>query len=234
MIAHGQVTSTMDEAAGDTGTRPAIHLADRQMAGRGRRGRVWESLPGNLHATVIWPDPGRDLPPATLAAIQLAWAEAILAAGGPDARCKWPNDGYLAGRKWAGALAARSVDGAALLVGLGANLVAAPADTRPAATALALHWPAWPGRVESAALLLEAALRVLAGGRAGIAGCLARWPEHDLWEPGQAIEVCLAGERRTGRYAGLTAEGHLRLATGEGMATFASGDAFGIRARSDD
>lgn len=38
--------------AGEYG--PLWIVAARQMAGRGRSGRVWESLEGNLHATLLW------------------------------------------------------------------------------------------------------------------------------------------------------------------------------------
>lgn len=231
LVAHGAIDSTMDAAAHDRGERPAIHVAERQLAGRGRRGRRWESPPGNLYATILWPDASRTMGPGTLAAIQVAWVEAVAAAGGPRLRCKWQNDGFVAGRKWAGALATRSGGGAdeALLVGLGANLDAAPEDPSLGATALRDHWPAWPGRREVGARLLEEALAVLRAGRGGVAERLARWGSHDVWEPGVSLAVEVPGGSRSGRYAGLTPEGFLRLETETGFLTLAGGEAFRAR-----
>lgn len=231
VVVHGTVGSTMDEAARDPGERPVIHIAERQLAGRGRHGRSWESLPGNLHATIAWPDPEHDLPPSTLAAIQLAWAEAIAAEGVPDPRCKWPNDGYLAGKKWAGAIGVGTIGpmGPELLVGLGANLVAAPHEPVLEATALATHWPAWPGSAEATRLLLETAMTVLGEGSAGVFERLSRWSERDLVRPGEWLRIELAESPREGRYAGLTPEGLLCLDTGDRVITFASGEAFRIQ-----
>lgn len=231
VVVHGEVDSTMDEAERDRGGRPVVHLAASQRAGRGRRGRRWRSPPGNLYATVAWPDPDRRLPPGILAAVQLAWAEAVAAAGGPRLACKWPNDGLVEGLKWAGTLAVRGSGpaGEELRLGLGANLAAAPAGPGPAAAALAPAWPGWPGRVEVQRLLLAAALEVLAEGEPGVAARLARWPGFDALAPGETIAVRLpAGERR-GAYAGVDAGGRLRLRTPAGIEALAAGEVVRVR-----
>ncbi|HUP00363.1 MAG TPA: hypothetical protein VM737_02425 [Gemmatimonadota bacterium] len=232
VVVHGAIGSTMDAAACDPEPPPAVHVAERQLAGRGRAGRPWASPPGNLYATIAWPDPARELPPGVLAAIQVAWAEAIELAGGPRVRCKWPNDGVLAGRKWAGVMAVR--EGETLLIGLGANLVALPDDPTIAAAALRPHWCGWPGRHEAGALLLGAATALLEGGGMAVRGHLSRWPDHDLWRPGVPLAIESAGRRREGLYAGTTLEGLLRLETEDGSETFAGGEAIRIRARSPD
>ncbi|HUP19054.1 MAG TPA: hypothetical protein VM778_03775 [Gemmatimonadota bacterium] len=209
VVAHEAVTSTMDAARVDPGPVPAVHITRRQTAGRGRRGRGWESPPGNLYATVAWPDPDPGWPPAVLAAIQLAWAEALDEAGGPAAQVKWPNDGWIAGRKWSGVVAERSGAGgeARLWVGLGANLLVAPEG----ATALAEHWRPWPGASAASEILLEAAIAVLADGPGALAARLDRWPARDALEPGEPLVVERPDGPVEGRYAGVADDGRLRL-----------------------
>ncbi len=85
-------------------------VAHRQEAGRGRRGRSWSSLPGNLTASVLWPVPG--IAPESLA--QLGFVAGVALAGAIGATCgtlpgwdgddparsvrlKWPNDVLLSG-----------------------------------------------------------------------------------------------------------------------------------------
>lgn len=96
--------------------------ADHQTAGRGRRGRSWESRPGEslLVSVVLRPPPAL----VTLAA-GVAAAEACEAVAGADVALKWPNDLLLGGAKLGGILA-ELVAGAAV-VGLGINLTWAPA-----------------------------------------------------------------------------------------------------------
>jgi BirA family biotin operon repressor/biotin-[acetyl-CoA-carboxylase] ligase len=95
--------------------------ADHQTAGRGRRGRIWESRPGSalLVSVVLRPAPAL----VTLAA-GLAAAEACEAVAAVRTTLKWPNDVQVGGTKVGGILS-ELVDGAAV-VGLGLNLGWAP------------------------------------------------------------------------------------------------------------
>jgi BirA family biotin operon repressor/biotin-[acetyl-CoA-carboxylase] ligase len=235
VVEHGRIDSTMAAALLDEGPPPAVHRAESQTAGRGRHGRIWESPPGNLYATIRWPDGDPPLAPTLLAAIQVEWARAIRAAGGPDVRCKWPNDGWLHGEKWAGLLAVRPARRPGELhVGLGVNLIAAPRGMEPAATDLRSHWPAWPGAETVAALLIDAVLAVLADGSGGLAARLADWPRYDALAPGTPLIVEEAGALatrgpRTGAYLGIDPEGRLRLLVEKGETRIASGRARRVR-----
>jgi BirA family biotin operon repressor/biotin-[acetyl-CoA-carboxylase] ligase len=234
VVEHGRIDSTMAAALVDEGALPAVHRARSQTAGRGRHGRGWESPPGNLHATIRWPEGEARFAPGLLAAIQVEWARAIRASGGPPVRCKWPNDGWLDGAKWAGLLAVRPAERPGELhVGLGVNLIAAPRGTEPAATDLRSHWPGWPGPEPVAALLIETALGVLADGPGGLASRLAEWPRYDAFAPGTRIAVEATGASargsRTGTYLGIDADGRLRLAEETGEARIASGEARRVR-----
>lgn len=142
-------------AAGDPGG--IWFAALQQTAGRGRRGREWQSPPGNLAASLlIVPDAAPDLI-ATLGfvagvALNRALSDilpdslvriGIDGADGADGRSrialKWPNDVLADGAKLAGILleASRTPDGrSAIVVGCGVNVVAAPENTPYPATSL--------------------------------------------------------------------------------------------------
>jgi BirA family biotin operon repressor/biotin-[acetyl-CoA-carboxylase] ligase len=233
VVLHAAVDSTMDVAAEDP-RAPVVHLAVEQRRGQGRHGRSWASPPGNLYATVAWPERGEPWPPAFLAAIQVAWAEAIVAVGGPAVRCKWPNDGMVGGGKWSGLLARRVAEGGPrLLVGLGANLDHAPRIDDPEnalpATALRDHWTPWPGGGMVGALLLKAAIEVLRQGPEAVVQRLERWPRYDALEVGEELRVDLPGGERRGRYLGLAPDGCLRLEAGGAESLIAVGEARAVR-----
>jgi BirA family biotin operon repressor/biotin-[acetyl-CoA-carboxylase] ligase len=134
---HTELDSTNSEArrlaeAGEAG--PIWITADRQTAGRGRRGRVWETLTGNLAATLLLPKPAN--------AAQLSFAAALAVSDAvmrfiPQAAVtvKWPNDVLADGRKLSGILL-EAGDGW-LAIGIGVNLAAAPAGTEFPAVSLA-------------------------------------------------------------------------------------------------
>ncbi|MDX1402160.1 MAG: biotin--[acetyl-CoA-carboxylase] ligase, partial [Kiloniellales bacterium] len=120
----------------------AVVWADRQIAGRGRRGRHWESLEGNLLVSFL-------LRPAVSyrEASQLGFVMAVAASDAISAvipnvavTLKWPNDILCGGRKTAGILleSAGRTNGGPLgvAVGLGLNIRSAPIRTPYPATCL--------------------------------------------------------------------------------------------------
>ena len=122
--------STNDEAgrlARAGASHGTIVIAQRQSAGRGREGRVWESPPGAglyLSAIVRPPLPLALVPPMTLA-IGIGVCDAIRA-WAPEAVLKWPNDVLVGRRKLAGVLVESQSQGARLeaaIVGIGVNLL---------------------------------------------------------------------------------------------------------------
>ncbi len=142
-------------AASDPG---GIWFAARhQTAGRGRRGRQWHSVPGNLAASLlVIPDASPDLV-ATLGFVAgVALNRALAAvlphgsfrigidgADGADGRSrialKWPNDVLADGAKLSGILleASKTPDGrSAIIIGCGVNVVSAPEGTPYPATSL--------------------------------------------------------------------------------------------------
>ncbi|MBW3577045.1 MAG: biotin--[acetyl-CoA-carboxylase] ligase [Actinobacteria bacterium] len=80
-----------------------VVVADRQTAGRGRRGRRWEDRPGGSLLTSVLVDVAGAQAGLLPFAAGLAVADAIAAAGASP-RLKWPNDVLLDDRKCAGIL----------------------------------------------------------------------------------------------------------------------------------
>lgn len=134
-IALGSVDSTNAEAARRAGTAdgPVWILAAEQTGGRGRRGRAWASPRGNFHATLLMhPTETAEVVALRSFAAALALREACVALTGlPEAfTLKWPNDVLLNGGKLAGILLESQGEGGAvrhLAIGIGVNLIAAPA-----------------------------------------------------------------------------------------------------------
>ena len=144
LVRHAELDSTNSEArrlaeAGEGG--PIWIIAEKQTAGRGRRGRSWETLSGNLAATLlVRPKVSREGVGQLSFAAALAVAD-VAAHFAPAAAItvKWPNDVLADGRKLAGILLESGTDstGGWLAVGIGINLAAAPEGTEFPATALA-------------------------------------------------------------------------------------------------
>ena len=116
-------------------------LADRQTAGRGRRGRPWVSDPGNFYGSValrLGPEAGQAALRSFTAA--LALAETLDGLGIDPARLslKWPNDVLLDGQKLAGILLESTNQNGqlALVIGVGVNLASAPPVTAVEETAV--------------------------------------------------------------------------------------------------
>lgn len=116
-------------------TGPAWVMTREQFAGRGRRGRDWVMPAGNFAGTLVMRPQGGAMAAAQLSFVAaLALYDALGDACGPSVRLaiKWPNDVLLNGGKVAGILlesAGSGGDLAAVAVGIGINLAAAPPMT---------------------------------------------------------------------------------------------------------
>lgn len=143
------IDSTNEEARrlAATGVQgPLWIVADRQMKGRGRRGREWHSLAGNLYTTLLLNPASRVAECAQLSFVAALATGDLVArhAPGTDVRLKWPNDVLADGRKIAGILLEASGAGVGapdwLAIGFGVNLVWYPDDAEfPAISLLGLN-----------------------------------------------------------------------------------------------
>lgn len=233
---HDQLDSTNERlmAAAPAGD-PAgtVCLAERQTAGRGRRGRVWVSPFGtNLYLSVLWRYP---VGPAGLGGVSLAAGVAVATVlhrcGLTDIGLKWPNDLLWRRRKLGGLLlevAGEAQGPSHLVVGLGLNLRLDPdqaqgidqpwVDLREALGAAA------PGRNQLAAALIDALLEMLERfGQVGLQPYLAQWARFDLLR-GKPVQLQLGERLIVGDYDGIDPDGALRLNTAAGPRSAHSGE----------
>jgi BirA family biotin operon repressor/biotin-[acetyl-CoA-carboxylase] ligase len=170
-------------------------IADVQTAGRGRLGREWASVAGNLHLSILL-RPALGLDRAAL--VCLAAAVAVAEAAGPTWRIKWPNDVVDGeGRKLAGILAEVEPEPTfALVVGVGVNVAHAPlaTATRVDADRLVLAECIVAGVLDRTALLVAAPSRLLDAWRAR-ASTLGKRVRIGAIE-GVAVDVDLDGALR--------------------------------------
>jgi BirA family biotin operon repressor/biotin-[acetyl-CoA-carboxylase] ligase len=231
---HAELDSTNEEArrlaeAGEVG--PLWIMAKRQSAGRGRRGRVWQTINGNLAATLL-------LTPDTAQAVtgQLSFAAALAAADlvahlvpAAAIAVKWPNDVLVNGAKIAGILlegGAGTSGKAWLAIGIGVNLAGHPEGTEFPATSLTQLGIAPPSA--------EEALTILAARfahwydlwmKAGFETLRAAWLAR-AFGVGAPIRARLAHETRTGLFQGIDQSGALLLNEGGHVRTISAGEVF--------
>jgi BirA family biotin operon repressor/biotin-[acetyl-CoA-carboxylase] ligase len=218
LIAHDTLPSTNAEALarGRAGERGPLWItAARQTAGRGRRGNVWTSEPGNLYASLLLTDPA---PAARLPELCFVAALAVrdavcVAALAPKLKLKWPNDLLLDGAKLAGILIeVESAGGRTIAAaGIGVNCAHHPDHLAYPAASLAAHGIA----VTPAALMAELSRAMVARlaqweRGAGFAAIRAEWLANAAGLGGD-IHVRLPDRELTGTFETLDPLGRLML-----------------------
>ena len=236
LIALDEVGSTNDEAkerAVAGALEGTVVWARQQRAGRGRRGRIWESPPGNLYLSVL-------LRPSCEArrVAQLSFVAALAVLDLVDgllpgrARCKWPNDILVDGGKVAGILleSALQSDGRVdwVVLGIGVNLVGHPGLEGPVPSTSLVAAGASTIAPEDALPPLLAALtrRRSEWGTEGFKAVRRAWLDraHGLGGP---VTVASGGEKLTGTFEGLDEEGALMLAReGADSRSISAGDVY--------
>ena len=231
-----EIDSTLLEArrradAGNFG--PVWLIAKTQTAGRGRRGRAWQSLEGNLLATYLC---AADRPPGDIALLGFAAGVVIAETidtyiGGGRATLKWPNDVLIDGAKACGILLdSGTTNGSAwAALAFGVNLAAAPEGLdQPTICLRQLLPPDAPAPaplpfLESVRPKLEALDQQLA--THGFAPLRKAWlaRAHGL---GQAARVAQGETIIEGRIAGLSERGELELETPQGRQLVSAGDVY--------
>lgn len=229
-----EIDSTIVEARrraerGEPG--PVWLIARRQSAGRGRRGRTWASLEGNLFATYLF-STARPLSEVALLgfAAGVAIAEALDAVvGAGRTTLKWPNDVFIDAAKAAGIMLDSGASGQNVWAALafGVNLAAAPE---------ALDQPAISVRqVLPPDVLAPEPLAFLSALRPGLETWSARL-DGEGFEPlrrawlarahglGAVVHVVQGDASLEGRIAGLSPRGELELDTAAGRRLIAAGD----------
>ena len=148
--AYDEIDSTNNEAKRllSNGLRgPALIVASRQSAGRGRRGRTFSSPEGGAYLTLVLPS-GTAAADATFVTMAAAVAvvRAIRACSACEPRIKWVNDVFVDGRKVCGILTEGTTDLETgtidnVIVGIGVNTTASvlPDELEGIAAGIALN-----------------------------------------------------------------------------------------------
>ena len=224
------VGSTNDEAmqrADRDAGEGTVVWARRQVSGRGRRGRIWQSPEGNLYSSIIVRPESSAEVAAQLSFVTALAVGATIAAHVPQSHrigFKWPNDVQVDGAKIAGILLESAVGPNGMVrqvvIGTGINVGwrPAPGETPYAATSLAAL-----GGEEKLELVLQTYCH-------SMARWIGRWRQfgfpaiREAWlaqagNIGQMIEVKTWRDVLTGRFAQLDETGALILEGNDGRTT---------------
>lgn len=224
-------SALMSAPAPADGRLPVL-AAERQTAGRGRRGRAWLAWPGaSLTFSVQWRFPAGAPAPAGLSlAAGLALARAIEKLGVADVQLKWPNDVLIGGLKLAGILVELQAGGRQALtavIGIGVN-IEVPPDTvipdQPAVASLAGSLEAVPDRNRLLAAILGELRDVLdLYAAAGFAALRGAWQQRNA-HAGRQVRVLGEEAVLDGICEGVDEDGALLLRTDCGVRRVLSGD----------
>ena len=220
---------TAGELAESGAADGTVVIAGRQRAGRGRRGRVWDSPPGaGLYLSVVLR--GLQSPVITLLA-GVAVAEAVRGNAGVAVELKWPNDvvapaagdgtGVPPRRKLAGILTevlSGAVDrDAAVVVGMGVNVCSRAFPEELAGRATTVESLA-RRRVDRSVLCADLLVRLGRWRRRmaaeGEGFVIARWRALAPGSRGAAVSWDVDGTRCHGVTAGVDDTGALLVSCG--------------------
>lgn len=129
---------------GDEGApHGTLAVADRQTAGRGRRGRAWESPGGSCiyMSILLRPDLAPEKAPMLTLVMACSAAEGIMDCADVKVQIKWPNDIIVNGKKLAGILTEMStqvdyINHVTIGVGINVNLQRFPGKIQNATSLL--------------------------------------------------------------------------------------------------
>jgi len=222
------------------GRAPFVLLAERQTAGRGRRGRVWSSpFAENLYCSVVLRvDGGMSQVEALSLTVGLAVARALRGCGIDGARLKWPNDVLVDGRKISGILlelAGDPADVCHVVIGMGINVnmaVDAPAIIDQPWTSVRQCLGRTLDRNELAAKLLLQLRDCLAiHWQHGFAGLLEEWEALHAWR-GRSVALTAGSNATVGVVLGVDERGAIRLSV-DGVDRSFSGGELSLRLQHD-
>lgn len=149
MICYGETDSTNIRAK-EAGEQGALHgtlfVADKQTAGKGRRGRTWTSPSGEsiYMSLLLRPELTPSKAPMLTLVMGLSAAEAVRDLTGADVGIKWPNDIVVNKKKICGILTEMAteiqyVNYIVIGIGINVNRQEFPEELRQSATSLYLE-----------------------------------------------------------------------------------------------
>lgn len=217
---------------------PFVVVAERQVAGRGRRGRVWSSPYGqNLYySAVLRIDGGmRQLEGLSLV-VGLAVLRILRGLGIRQAGLKWPNDVLVQGRKIAGILlelVGDPADVCHVVVGVGINVnMVSVEGVDQQWSSVRLETGSDIDRNQLILALNEALQSYLKRFHAlGFSSLQQEWDENHLWQ-GREVSLIAGGNVISGVVLGVDQRGALRLLVDGQEAVFSGGE-LSLRLRND-
>jgi len=217
---------------------PFLVLAERQTAGRGRRGRQWVSpFAQNIYYSLVLriEDGLRQLDGLSLV-VGLAVMRALQASGVHRAGLKWPNDVLVDGKKIAGILLELVGDPADIchvVVGIGINVnMQEVAGIDQQWTSVQLEAGAPVDRNQMVAQLGAQLQHYLECHReSGFEALREEWEQNHLWQ-GCLVSLIAGANQIHGRVLGIDGRGALRLNVA-GVEKAYSGGELSLRLRDD-
>ena len=217
---------------------PFLVLAERQTAGRGRRGRKWASpFAENIYYSLVLRIEGgmRQLEGLSLV-VGLAVMQALRELGISGAGLKWPNDVLVGQKKIAGILlelVGDPADVCHVVLGVGINVNMQITDE------VDQQWTSM--RLESGKVFdrnhlvgeLGATLQAYLSRHQvdGFSAIQAEWEQNHLWQ-GRAVSLIAGVNHIEGEVLGIDSQGALRLKVG-GVEKVFSGGELSLRLRDD-
>ena len=222
-----QVTSTNDFCLrlSQTCDHNVVCVTDHQTDGRGRRGNVWASQPGDLCFSLLWRTP---LQLEQLSGLSLVIALAIATALSeyelPEPiQVKWPNDLFCREKKLGGILIESTQQNrqTAVVIGVGVNLHALkhPDDIPQPAISLADLLDRIDTNSILANIINHLSQSIILFSKAGLGTFTQVWRQHDMTFQ-KRISVLHNQNQITGICEGISDNGELllRLDNGEQLA----------------
>ncbi|WP_053124330.1 MULTISPECIES: bifunctional biotin--[acetyl-CoA-carboxylase] ligase/biotin operon repressor BirA [unclassified Pseudomonas] len=225
-------------AIGQGRSAPFLVLAERQVSGRGRRGRKWVSpFADNLYYSLVLRIDGgmRQLEGLSLV-VGLAVMHTLRKVGVAGAGLKWPNDVLVGNKKIAGILlelVGDPADVCHVVLGIGINV------NMQAAEEVDQQWTSV--RLESGQVCDRNALAVQLSEQLqayiqrhqdrGFSALQAEWQEGHLWQ-GRSVSLIAGTNQIDGVVLGIDNQGALRLQV-DGVEKLFSGGELSLRLRDD-
>lgn len=225
-------------AIGQGRSAPFLVLAERQVSGRGRRGRKWVSpFADNLYYSLVLRIDGgmRQLEGLSLV-VGLAVMHTLRKVGVAGAGLKWPNDVLVGNKKIAGILlelVGDPADVCHVVLGIGINVnMQAAKEVDQQWTSVRLESGQVCDRNALAVQLSEQLQAYIQRHQArGFSALQAEWQEGHLWQ-GRSVSLIAGTNQIDGVVLGIDNQGALRLQV-DGVEKLFSGGELSLRLRDD-
>jgi BirA family biotin operon repressor/biotin-[acetyl-CoA-carboxylase] ligase len=225
-------------AIGRGSSAPFLVLAERQVSGRGRRGRTWISpFAENLYYSLVLRIDGgmRQLEGLSLV-VGLAVLQALRNFGVAGAGLKWPNDVLVNNKKIAGILlelVGDPADVCHVVLGIGINVNMQKADEVDQQwTSIRLESGKSTDRNELIAELSKQLNSYIRRHQTdGFSDLQAEWEENHLWQS-RSVSLIAGARQIDGVVLGIDGQGALRLNV-DGVEKVFSGGELSLRLRDD-